>query len=167
MWIWHAPPLYEAALGNPAIHLAQHACFTGAALLFWWTALRPISGQSYAPLLGRLVYLFVAAIPSSLLGILLTFSGSPLYPSYVRAAGSPLGLSLMSDWNLTPLADQQLGGLLMWVPGGLVYLLAIVWLWVRWSSRSGHEVALAARVDDARLWAPTSTSERQSQGARA
>ncbi len=46
MWIWHAPPLYEAALGNPAIHLTQHACFTGTALLFWWTALRPISGQS-------------------------------------------------------------------------------------------------------------------------
>ena len=114
LWLWHIPILYEAALRNDAIHALEHASFVGTALLFWWLVVHP--GQHR---LGRglgVVYLFGAALQSGVLGALITFAPRPWYPMHYGTTRA---------WGLTPLEDQQLAGLLMWVPASLVYLFAI------------------------------------------
>jgi putative membrane protein len=99
LWVWHVPRLFDAGLESDGVHALQHACFFWTALLFWWAVLRQWrSGVALAWLLG-------ATIASGALAALLTFAPAPLY------AGASL-------------ADQQLGGLLMWVPAGYALLFA-------------------------------------------
>jgi putative membrane protein len=119
LWAWHVPRFFEAALENEGVHIAQHTCFLASALFFWWAvfgrAARRPDGSSIASL-------FTTMMHTSALGALLTFGSSGWYPHYVGAAG------------LSSIEDQQLGGLVMWVPGGLSYLiagLAIVAGWLR------------------------------------
>jgi cytochrome c oxidase assembly factor CtaG len=136
VWTWHAPPLYEATLHNEGIHVLEHLSFIALAALFWWIALAPIETGRQLPALARVAYVFVAGIPNTLLGALITFAPSVLYPSYQLALEQPgLGRALQTQWGITALGDQQLGGLLMWVPGGFVYLLAIVGIFISWFSR--------------------------------
>lgn len=113
VWLWHAPPLYEATLHSSLVHALQHVSFFGTALLFWWAALEFGRRRSRAG--AGVLYLFTTAVHGSVLGALLTFSTAIWYPAY--AIGAP-------EWGLTALEDQQLGGLLMWVPAGLIYLVA-------------------------------------------
>jgi putative membrane protein len=114
VWVWHAPRLYEAALRNEALHAAQHASFLGTAILFWWVLVRPGRRRRASAGIG-LAYVFTTMLHGGALGALLTFSSEPWYPAYAATTAA---------WGLEPLQDQQLGGLLMWVPAGLVYLLA-------------------------------------------
>lgn len=116
LWIWHAPPLYQAALLDEHIHSLEHAMFLGGALLFWWTALHVGRRRQAA---FAVLFLFTTALVNGLLGVLLTFSKEVWYPVYGVV---PYG------WGLTPLQDQQLAGVIMWFPGGLVYLLAVLLL---------------------------------------
>lgn len=120
LWTWHAPALYQATLRSEAVHVAQHASFLGTALLFWWVLLH--SGRKMGQGVGVL-YVFTTAVYGSILGALLTFSPRPWYPAY---AGS------VEAWGLTLLEDQQLGGLVMWVPAGVVYLGAALALFAAW-----------------------------------
>lgn len=117
IWIWHAPALYSATLASELVHTAQHASFLGTAILFWW-ALRDRAAHG----LGVL-YLFTTAVHSSLLGALLAFSPRAWYAPYEATA--PL-------WNLTALEDQQIGGFIMWVPAGLIYVVAALVLLLSW-----------------------------------
>lgn len=120
LWGWHAPVLFSLALRDPDVHTLQHASFLGTALLFWWTVL----GTSARTRLGAaLLSLFATMVHSTVLGALITLSPRLWYPAYASTA-SPFGVD--------PLADQQLGGLLMWVPGGLVYMVVGLWLARRW-----------------------------------
>lgn len=114
IWLWHLPDAYQAALANDAVHGVEHASFLGTALLFWWVALGRGSGGRLAPALGVL-YLFAFTLQGGLLGALLTFAREPWYPAYAASTAA---------WDLTPLEDQQLAGLIMWIPSGLVYLAA-------------------------------------------
>lgn len=110
IWFWHAPRPYMLAVENPWWHAVAHACFLLTAGLFWWAALR--AGPSNR---GRaMIALLFTLMHTGLLGALLTFANMPLY----REA---------SD-----LQDQQLAGLIMWVPGGLAYLAAAAWCGNRW-----------------------------------
>lgn len=123
IWLWHAPPLYQATLGSDAIHTLQHLSFLGTGLLFWWSLLRGREGRLGAPF--AVVYLFTTAVHTSLLGALLTFSSRLWYPLYASSTAA---------WGLTPLEDQQLAGVIMWVPAGLAYViatLAIAGSWLR------------------------------------
>lgn len=114
IWVWHAPGPFQAALRSDAIHVLEHATLLGTGLLFWWSLLR--SGRSRASGYGtNTVLVLTMTMHTGLLGALLTFAPRPLYPFYGAHAGA-LGL--------TPLEDQQLAGLIMWVPGGLLYLAA-------------------------------------------
>ncbi len=113
LWTWHAPVLFEAAIVSDGMHALQHVSFFGASLLFWWAFIdsgRPRSNSGVAVLAN-----FTTAVHSSLLGAFLTFSSTAWYAPYLHTTGR---------WGLTPLEDQQLGGLIMWVPGGLVHLAA-------------------------------------------
>jgi putative membrane protein len=112
LWLWHAPRLFDAALRSEGIHILQHTSFLITALLFWWSVLGgdPRSGRGGF----ALVSVFTTMMHTSALGALLTFATTAWYAPYVIAGGA-LGLS--------PIEDQQLGGLVMWVPGATTYLL--------------------------------------------
>jgi putative membrane protein len=118
LWLWHAPPLFAAAQGDIWVHALQHAAFFFTALLFWnavFSARDSATGAS-------LFWLFVTMLHTGALGVLLTFSAGLWYPDAPGTAA----------WGLTPLEDQQLGGLIMWVPGGTVYVIAALALAARW-----------------------------------
>jgi putative membrane protein len=117
--VWHIPRLYDAAVLDDRIHLIQHVCFAGTAALFWWGLIRGRYGRlGYG---AAVMYLFATALHNSALGALLTFSSRPWYPIYVQRAGT-------SD----PLVDQQLGGLLMWVPAGVIMMLFALAIFAAW-----------------------------------
>lgn len=113
LWAWHVPVLFQAALHHESVHILQHASFLVTALLFWWAV---VGGDPRSTRGGfALAYLLTTMMHTGALGALLTFAPTVWYPAY-ELGGGALGLS--------PLEDQQLGGLIMWVPGGVAYLLA-------------------------------------------
>ncbi len=124
LWLWHAPRLFQATLHNEWIHSAQHLSFFGSALLFWWSLFYANGRESYG---ASVLYIFTTAIHTSILGALLTFAHTVWYPAYSFTTQA---------WGLTPLEDQQIGGLIMWIPAGLVYLVAALWLFALWLRES-------------------------------
>jgi putative membrane protein len=147
LWTWHVPSLYEAAVEDPALHLVEHASFLGTALLFWWVALQP-SGPRRLPRGADVLYVFVGALQSGALGSLFTFASSPVYSLYTHRTAA-LGLSALTD--------QQLAGLLMWIPSFVVSLLAAGALFVAWLRASERE----ARRADRRAQPSRPTSRRE------
>jgi len=121
LWLWHAPPAFDAALRSPALHEWQHFSFLASALLFWHALLRR---QSQGAQGAAIVYLFTTTIHTGVLGALLALARTPYYAS-MRPGLSPW-------FCLSTLEDQQLGGLIMWVPGALVYVGVALWLAARW-----------------------------------
>jgi putative membrane protein len=127
LWLWHVPFLFEATLTNEAVHAAQHISFLLSALLFCEALIFGHEGRmGYG---AAVLYVFTTAVHTSVLGALLTFSNTLWYPVYQETTAA---------WGLTPLEDQQLGGLIMWVPAGLVYVAAgllFFALWLREAER--------------------------------
>lgn len=113
IWFWHVPYFYVLALDNPWWHIIEHACFIISAGLFWWAVLK--SSRARAP--WALLAVLLTLMHTGFLGALLTFAGEPFYGE-----------------NRT-LADQQLAGLIMWVAGGVPYILASLWIGSRWYSQ--------------------------------
>jgi putative membrane protein len=125
IWIWHIPALYQATLDNEFIHALQHLCFFGTALLFWWTLIHGRYGR-----LGygvAFIYVFTTALHTSILGALMTFTQRVWYPLYDGRTG---------PWHLSPLEDQQLGGLIMWIPSGIVFLIVGLAMFAAWLGES-------------------------------
>jgi cytochrome c oxidase assembly factor CtaG len=110
LWLWHAPRLFDLALANDGWHVVQHLSFLLTALLFWWAML---CGRGEHRLGIAIGCLFFSAVVSGALGALMAFSSSPWYAGYAASG--------LDAFGLTPAEDQQLAGLLMWVPGGLVH----------------------------------------------
>jgi putative membrane protein len=133
LWAWHVPAAYEAAVVHPAAHAAEHLSFVGTALLFWWAVLHRRGSLARVPGLAMLA-LFAVSMESGALGALLTFSTSPWYRSHLATAPA---------WGLTPVDDQQIAGLVMWIPGSLAYLAAVAWIFVRWMASARQTEALA------------------------
>ena len=128
IWVWHIPALFAAALANEAIHVLQHTSFFASALLFWSVTTR---GEWRARGAKSVAMLFTTMLHTSALGLLLTFSPTAWY---VQHAPELMGFSALED--------QQLGGLVMWVPGGFAYLLAALWIVYGWLT---PPVAIGAR----------------------
>jgi cytochrome c oxidase assembly factor CtaG/cytochrome c2 len=125
LWTWHLPGPYQLTLESDFMHTLQHVSFFGTALLFWWALFHGRRGRlSYG---ASVLYLFTTAMHSGALGALLTFAASPWYPAYE---------GLTAPWGLTTLEDQQLAGLIMWVPAGIAYLVAALFLIVEWLRES-------------------------------
>lgn len=116
LWLWHVPAFFSAASDNAAIHALQHLCFLASALLFWWAVLGPRTRRHRAT---GVLLLFTTMMHMGVLGALVTLAPSVLYEPYVATTLA---------WGLDPLEDQQLGGLVMWVPAGTAYLLAGLYL---------------------------------------
>jgi putative membrane protein len=140
---WHVPWLYDRTVESDLVHSLQHASFLGTALLFWWSVLT--EGRLRGRYGGAVLSLFTTAVYTGGLGALLTVASRPWYSAYGAAA--PL-------WGLTPLEDQQLAGLIMWVPAGASYLVASLWLVVLWLRDSEARVVRLERLRRAALIAP-------------
>lgn len=124
LWIWHVPWLFDRTLHSDWVHAAQHTTFLVTALLFWW----PLANRSsILGLGGGLVYVFTTILHTSVLGALLTFAPRAWYSSYLTTAPA---------WRLTALEDQQLGGLIMWIPAGTLLLIVALVLLVKWIQES-------------------------------
>ncbi|MDB4906908.1 MAG: hypothetical protein JWO05_1692 [Gemmatimonadetes bacterium] len=130
LWLWHVPALFEAALHNEGVHALQHASFLATALLFWWAVLGPDTRARRAGL--ALLLLFTTMLHTGALGALLALAPTPWYPPYVDSAVA-LGLD--------PVQDQQLGGLIMWIPGGVAYLGVGLYVVARLLRRSSRALA--------------------------
>ncbi len=126
--VWHLAPYYDLMMRSHDVHIVTHLMFMAAATLFWWPVMSPVPDllprMSYG--LGML-YLFLVGIPMQIVAALITLSDGVLYPWYSAAPRT---------WGLTTLDDQQLGGLLMWVPGNLWMFAAIGVLFFVWARES-------------------------------
>jgi cytochrome c oxidase assembly factor CtaG len=130
LWVWHIPRLYEAALANGGIHALQHLSFLLTATLFWWAMMRGrFGGAGYG---FSVAFVFLTAMHSSVLGALLTFAPSVLYPVYEGPG---------ARWQVDPLADQQLAGLIMWIPFGVLFVAFGLGLFSAWLGESERRVA--------------------------
>lgn len=131
LWVWHVPALYQAALTSEAVHWLQHASFLGTAALFWWVLIHGRYGRLGYGL--SVLYVFTTSMHSGVLGALLTFAPSLWYPLYAERT---------SGWGLSPLEDQQLAGLVMWVPAGVIFIFLGLGLFAAWLGESERRVAL-------------------------
>jgi len=132
MWFWHIPAIYEMAQESEAIHIFEHLTYIGSALIGWWPVMGASSSRISKPEPpARMLYLFLLAVPCTVLAAILTFSQSPLYEFYVTAS-HPFGL--------TALEDQHLGGLLMWLPTHMFLLLALSITFFKWFQDSDRQV---------------------------
>lgn len=124
IWFWHAPVMFDAAVASVLVHRLQHVTFLVSALAFWWALVRRCDRGS------AVFHLFATMIHTTLLGALMTVAPRVLY---VRQTVNSL------RWGLTPLEDQQLAGLVMWVPAGTVYAGAALTCAALWIRQSGAE----------------------------
>jgi putative membrane protein len=122
LWMWHAPRLYQAALQSEALHDLEHFVFLVTAMLFWWVLVKH-TGQKHLHYGMAIPYLFTTILHSGILGALMTFTSEPWYSYYETL--TPL-------WGLTALQDQQLAGLIMWIPGGAVFTLLTIGYFAAW-----------------------------------
>jgi cytochrome c oxidase assembly factor CtaG len=122
-WLWHAPPLYNATLSNDNIHILEHMTFIIFALVNWWPIFSPVEELPRLSIGGQILYIFLNGMPTVALGAGLTFL-QPLYAPYIE---QPVRV-----WGLSPATDQQLGGLIMWVPGNIMYIAIASILFIRW-----------------------------------
>ncbi len=126
---WHTPALFDRALDSRGWHIAQHLSFVVASLLFWWAMLHPTRGGY----LLSAACLFLTSLVEGGLGALMALSQSPWYSAYAAMGLSGIGVD--------PTTDQQLAGLVMWIPGGAVHGAAALWLLHQWlNSEGGHAV---------------------------
>jgi cytochrome c oxidase assembly factor CtaG len=124
IWVWHVPLLFDAAVLHESVHRLQHLSFFLTALLFWWALVRR---SRYGTATW---HLFVTMIHTTVLGALMALAPRVLYTAQTADAAS---------WGLTPLEDQQLAGIVMWVPAGSVYAGAALVFAALWIARSAAE----------------------------
>jgi putative membrane protein len=141
-WGWHFSKLYNDALETPWLHDVQHLTFLGAALLFWWPVVGADPARWRLPHPVRLFYLFLAMPQNSFLGIALMSAPAALYPHY---------LTNDRTWGPTPAVDQSVGGMLMWVGGDVVFLLAMGLVVAAWVRAEDRRTARADAREDARI----------------
>ncbi len=137
--IWHLPVLYEAALENERIHIVEHLCFIISAAIFWYPAI-VANAENHLSSLGAMIYLNAAGMANTLLAILIAFSPNVLYSTYLQPQ-DPLGILtwIREGWGLSPANDQEIAGLMMWVPGSFPYIIASFAILVRWFAIGDQE----------------------------
>ena len=138
---WHLPPLYNAAMAQHGIHILQHLMFIAASVMLWWPILSPMPELPRLSYPMQMLYLFLTSIPMSIVAVFITYGGTLLYPAYAAAPRIA---------GITPLEDQLLGGLIMWIPGGLVLFAVISVIFFRWQSHGAEDSVASAQVD----WRP-------------
>jgi putative membrane protein len=135
IWVWHLPALYERAVQSEAVHALQHATFVGTAALFWWGLVYGRYGR--AAYGASALYVFVTSVHTGILGALFALSESPYYPLYAARAAQA---------GIDAVADQQLAGLYMWIPAGVILTLFGLALVIAWLSEAERRASAANRV---------------------
>jgi putative membrane protein len=138
---WHLPPLYNAAMADHNIHIVEHLMFMAAAVLMWWPLLSPLPELPRLAYPGQMLYSWLMTIPMTITAVYIAMADSVLYPAY---ASAPRILPL------SPLEDQLVGALIMWIPGGIVFYIIMTVVFFKWNAR-GDDSTAGAQVD----WRPT------------
>jgi cytochrome c oxidase assembly factor CtaG len=131
IWVWHVPTLFDAAIGNLVLHRLQHASFFATAVFFWWSVLWRSDRGAAA------WHVFLTMMHTSVLGALMALAPRVLFTAQTQGS---------QTWGLTPLEDQQLAGVVMWIPAGTVYAgaaLVLAALWISQASRGGTDARYA------------------------
>ncbi len=136
-WLWHAPQLYDATLENEAIHVLEHLTFIVFAVIYWWPIFSPMEELPRLSFSGQVLYIFLSGMPTVALGAGLTFL-PPLYAPYLAAP---------RIWGISAATDQQLGGLIMWIPVNILNIIIVSILFIHWMQRQdarqrAHEASL-------------------------
>jgi putative membrane protein len=139
MLLWHIPALYDTTLTIEPVHIAEHLTFIAVGVVFWWPLIDPMRSAepNRVTPLTKIAMLVVSGIPPTVLGLIFALSRTPFYEFYVRAPRL---------WGLSPLADQQIGGVAMLGLGNIVYFVAIVIIFVRLLSDAERDEREAARA---------------------
>jgi len=139
--IWHLPPFYNAAMAHHSLHILEHLMFMAAAVLMWWPLLSQLPEFPRLAYPGQMLYSFLMSIPMSIVAVYIAMADHVLYPAYSAA---PRVLPL------TPLEDQLLGALIMWIPGGIIFMIIMTVVFFKWNAR-GEDSTAGAQVD----WKPS------------
>jgi len=139
--VWHLPAFYNAAMAHHSLHILEHLMFMAAAVLMWWPLLSQLPEFPRLAYPGQMLYSFLMSIPMSIVAIYIAMADHVLYPAY-SAAPRVLPLS--------PVEDQLLGALIMWIPGGLIFIVIMTVVFFKWNAR-GEDSTAGAQVD----WKPT------------
>lgn len=127
LWLWHSSVLYDLAIESNAAHALEHVSFLGAAVLFWTVILGPVRARLEHG--AAILAVFTLTLQGIVLSMLMTFSRIVWYEPYAVAA---------PGWNLDPLADQQLAGVIMWVPTGFIHTGILLAILLRWLHSIDH-----------------------------
>jgi putative membrane protein len=139
--VWHLPPFYNAAMAHHSLHIIEHLMFMAAAVLMWWPLLSQLPEFPRLAYPGQMLYSFLMSIPMSIVAVYIAMADHVLYPAY-SAAPRVLPLS--------PLEDQLLGALIMWIPGGIIFMIIMTVVFFKWNAR-GEDSTAGAQVD----WKPS------------
>jgi putative membrane protein len=133
LFIWHIPALYEGAVTNEAVHALQHSCFIGLGVLMWMPIAGPLPVPSWFGGGAQVGYTAIARLAGAGLGNILVWSSTALYPVY--AAGE-------AYWDISPLTDQGIAGMIMMIEGSIVTLAVLAWTLLRWAARDTEKQRL-------------------------
>ena len=139
---WHLPPLYNLAMRQHPVHVVEHLMFMASAVIMWWPYLSPLPELPRLAYPGQMLYSFLMSLPMSIVAVYITMADHVLYPAYASAP---------RVWGISPLQDQQIGGLIMWIPGGLFFYVVMTFVFFKWAARQEDSTA-GAQVN----WRPTS-----------
>lgn len=139
MTVWHLPVLYNFALAHESVHIFQHLTFLFTGTMFWWPVVGPIPERRLG-VIPAIFYLFAAVVENTALGIAITFMPAGYYPAYLHPQATDVLRLVRNGWGISAVLDQELGGLLMWVPGCSIYFVGILLELAKWYSTPGDEV---------------------------
>ena len=131
---WHLPPVYNLAMASHPVHIVQHLMFMSTAVLMWWPLLSPLPELPRLSYPGQMLYCFLMSIPMSIVAIYVAMADRVLYPAYAAAP---------RVWGITPMTDQHIGGLIMWVPGGLFFYVVMSFVFFQWAQKQEDSQAAA------------------------
>ena len=138
---WHLPVFYNAAMAHHSLHILEHLMFMAAAVLMWWPLLSQLPEFPRLAYPGQMLYSFLLSIPMSIVAVYIAMADHVLYPAY---SATPRVLPV------TPLEDQLLGALIMWIPGGMTFMIIMTVIFFKWNAR-GEDSTAGAQVD----WKPS------------
>ena len=138
LFLWHLPGPYEAALEFRGVHILEHMIFLAAAVLMWWPVLSPVNELPRLGPPAQMLYLFVQSLLPAVLGAFITLTNDQLYPFYAEAP---------RVYDISPLTDQQLGGLIMKIPGTLVYWGFATVIFFSWANAEQRDEENGKRRD--------------------
>ena len=140
-WVWHSPGFYNAALSSDGLHVIEHAMMFGSGIVFWWPVIGPAPLKSHMPHPLKFLYLFLALFQNIILAAILTFAEWPVY-SYYQVVPNHWGIG--GEW------DQQLAGVLMWIPGTMMYFVAISIIFFAWLEQEERYSISRQKANEAR-----------------